>query len=213
MLLKMKGVNFKYKDKHVLKDISMTLNEGEVALVLGPNGAGKSTLLRLIAGGVRGVGRLWLCGKLVMDETTFVPPEKRCVAFVPQGASVPPHKTVEENLKFAKSSDVDELLEIFGLKKFLKVKAGKLSGGQKKRLSILMALTSPKRVLLLDEPMSAIDPRSRSEIAGVIIEEIKRRRKAALWVTHLKEIIGLDVDARYLLKEGRLRLLGDEDEL
>ena len=210
-MLKAENIYFSYGNKQVLKNINISLKRNEVIFIGGPNGAGKSTLLRILAGALRGKGRIEMCGKVVQDDKVFVPIEKRCIVYIPQKADILPHKTVEENLRFAGGIEADlDLLKMFGVKEF-GVKASKLSGGQRKRLSLVMALVSKRQILLLDEPLSAVDPQSRSGLLDIVIQELRRRGKAAIWVSHFHEVLESGYGKRYELVDGELR--GHEEML
>ncbi|UXD22532.1 hypothetical protein IPA_05955 [Ignicoccus pacificus DSM 13166] len=208
----MSDLRYSYKNKEVLKGISFKLAKGERLVIVGPNGAGKSTLLKVLIGARKGEGRIVMCDLVVQDEKIFIPIEKRCAAYVPQGSGVFPHKTVLENLRIAgKERDESELVEmarVLGLRE-LDVKAGKLSGGQKRRLAIAMALVSNKKIILLDEPLGAVDPASRGEIVDVIKEHTRDR--GVVWVTHLKDVVER-VGGRVCKMEGG-KLLDCEEEL
>ncbi len=154
--------------------------------ITGPNGSGKSSLLRALMGGIQSYGIVEVDGKIVQKGKKGLKPEKRPMVYVPQREPAIPFLTVEENLSLAGNIDED-LLEELGIKKYMKVKVSKLSGGLRKRVGIAMALVSKKKVVLLDEPLSGIDPESRETLIDIIIK--RTRGKDVLWVTHFDEVV------------------------
>ena len=204
-MLKTNDLRFSYNGIEVLNGINLEVRKGEVVVISGPNGAGKSTLLKLLAGALRGRGKIIMCNEVVQDERKFLPPEKRCSAYLPQGVGPLPHKTVLENLKFAKVNLEEgiEALRYFGLKELDK-RAVRLSGGQRRKLAIVMAVLSPKPLLLMDEPLSSLDEGSRRDVAFWIAERVKAKGKGAVWVSHLREALE-GSDKAFELKGGTLK--------
>ncbi len=158
-----------------------------VLAVMGPNGAGKSSLLRALVGGIKAFGYIEVDGKVIHNGKKGLKPEKRPIAYVPQKDPAIPFLTVEENLMLASKEIDEDLLDELGIKKYLNVKVAKLSGGQRKRVGIAMALSSKKKVLLLDEPLSGIDPESRELVIDVILKRSKG--KDIVWVTHFEDVL------------------------
>jgi thiamine transport system ATP-binding protein len=175
-----------------LEDVSLSITDGEFFTLVGPSGCGKTTLLRSIAGlETPSRGSVALGGRDVTDE----PPEARHVGIVFQDYSLFPHLSVAENvaygLRFHELSDgrdpgerVDELLELVDLAGFGDREPGQLSGGQKQRVALARALAPEPDVLLLDEPLSALDARLRKELR-VQIKTIQRDLGiTTVYVTH-----------------------------
>ena len=158
-----------------------------VLAVMGPNGVGKSSLLRALVGGIKAFGYIEVDGKVIHNGKKGLKPEKRPIAYVPQKDPAIPFLTVEENLMLACKEIDENLLDELGIKKYLNVKVAKLSGGQRKRVGIAMALSSKKKVLLLDEPLSGIDPESRELVIDVILKRSKG--KDIVWVTHFEDVL------------------------
>ena len=191
MGLDVTDVSKSYGDIHALNHVSLKVDKGEFFTILGPSGCGKTTLLKIIAG-------LELCdsGKIMIggNNVTKLPANKRNVNTVFQNYALFPHLTVFENIafglrsrKFEKSiikHRVGEALEMLQLTQTSKRYPGQLSGGQQQRVALARALVNEPEILLLDEPMSALDARLRAQVQ-VELRNIQRRLgKAFIMVTH-----------------------------
>lgn len=183
----------------VPEDVPLEVASGELVAVVGPNGAGKSTLLRLVAGLVGlGSGHLTLTGRTVDDGTErgFVPPEARRVGWVPQDRLLFDHLTVAANVGFSPRATpevVADLLERLDLAGLADRRPSECSGGQAQRVAVARALAAEPRVLLLDEPSTALDADSRRRIHGLLGDRNRLAgpgastgtvRPATLLVTH-----------------------------
>jgi molybdate transport system ATP-binding protein len=193
--------------------VAACLDEG-VTAVMGPSGSGKTSLLEAVAGLRRHVrGRLVLAGEVVLDSGRGVstPPEARRIGYVPQDAGLFPHLTAHGNVRFgardaASAREAVETLEIGGL---LDRHPVSLSGGEKQRVSLARALATRPRLLLLDEPLAALDVGLRERILPYLMRVRDEWRVPILYVTHnVGEVLAL---ARrvLLLREGRLEAEGE----
>jgi ABC-type sulfate/molybdate transport systems ATPase subunit len=158
---------------------------GETLAVVGPSGAGKTTLLRAIAGlTAPSKGSIRLGQETWFDGDTNLPPERRSVGLVFQDYALFPHLSVEQNVAYGGSNGVGSLLESFGISHLARERPGRLSGGERQRVALARALARSPRVLLLDEPLAALDTgtrsRVRTELAG-LLDEIQL---PTLLVTH-----------------------------
>ncbi|WP_448583726.1 sulfate/molybdate ABC transporter ATP-binding protein [Thermocrinis sp.] len=175
-------------------DVDIEVGEGELLVIFGPSGSGKTTILRILAGLERPEegyievnGSVWFDSKININ----LPPQKRDVGFVFQDYSLFPNMTVFENIAFGMKKKnpqkVIELLKLANMEELKNRKPTNLSGGQKQRVALLRALAREPKVLLLDEPLSALDP----ETALTLGEEIKRFQKRfsipTIMVSHSKE--------------------------
>ena len=178
-------------------DMALEINEGEVVALLGPNGAGKTTLLRAIAGLIAfRSGRVLLDGVVLEDTSTrrYVPTERRSIGFVFQDYLLFPHLNVLDNVAFglrsrggSSQAAVDSArrwLEQVGLQSYARSKPSELSGGQRQRVALARALAPNPRLLLLDEPLAALDVTTRAEVRRDLKRHLDSFAGIRLVVTH-----------------------------
>lgn len=189
--LVMKQLVIGYEDESISSPIDLAIPAGSQLALLGPSGCGKSTLLNTIVGGLKVVaGEIWLGEKLMND----VPTHLRGVGIVFQQPLLFPHLNVFENVAFGlrqlgweKSSiqaRVEELLELVKLPSYKERSVTELSGGQAQRISLVRALAPEPAVLLLDEPLAALDAELRIELADELQNILVDKAMTALFVTH-----------------------------
>lgn len=175
MKLQAKNITKKYLGKAVVDELNIILEQGDILGLLGPNGAGKTTFFYMIAGLIRPDS-----GKILIDKEDITNKAVSIrasmgLAYLPQEPSVFGRLTVEENIlaaleqrvdinKEQKKRELEKLVEEFQLKKFLKTKSVKLSGGERRRVEIARSLSSNPKFILLDEPFAGIDPIAVSEL-------------------------------------------------
>ncbi len=199
-----------------LKGISLQIAEGELFGLLGVNGAGKTTLVKILCCLTKPTnGTATVCGTDVCKNPQAV---KKIVDFSPQETSVAPNLTVEENLEFfAQIYDkntpehIKSVMDAFSLGEVANRRAGKLSGGWKRRLSVAVALISEPQVLFLDEPTLGLDVLARREL-WKIIERLKGKITIVLTSHYLEEIEAL-CDRVAVLSDGKLLATGTTEEL
>jgi ABC-type sulfate/molybdate transport systems ATPase subunit len=187
--------------------------ERTVALV-GPSGAGKTSVLRVVAGLARpDSGRVALDGETWVDDGVFVPPEQRRVGLVFQEYALFPHLSVRQNVAFGGKGRVDELLERFRLTKLAAARPRELSGGERQRVALARALARDPGVLLLDEPLSALDAHTKATVRVELEELLRGLDLPTLIVTHDYEDAAALAQTVGVLVEGELRQLGAPEEL
>ncbi|MEV5877911.1 ABC transporter ATP-binding protein [Streptomyces sp. NPDC052101] len=221
MGIRFDSVTVAYDKNVVLDSLDLTVEPGEVMALLGPSGSGKTTALRAVAGFVRPVyGRVLLGGRDVTD----LPPYRRGIGMVVQSYALFPHMRVDENVAFglrarrtARSEirqRVAEALELTGMAAYARRHPRELSGGQQQRVAIARALAIRPDVLLLDEPLSALDARLRS---GMLAELARLHRElpdmSMLYVTHDQVEALTLADRIAVMDRARLQACGTPREL
>lgn len=208
--VEIKDLTKKYKELTAVKGLSMTINEGEMVSLLGMNGAGKTTTIKMLSClAVPTLGEAYVCGKNILTEPEAV---KQVIGISPQENSAAKNLTVRENLEFMcgiygiekskQKENIDHVVEQFSLSERLNMRAGKLSGGWQKRLSIAMALITDPKVLFLDEPTLGLDVVARRELWKAI-ESLKGKVTIILTTHYMEESENL-ADRIAIMKEGRL---------
>jgi spermidine/putrescine transport system ATP-binding protein len=219
-LLSIRNVAKQFGAHAVLRDISLEVSEGEFLTILGESGSGKTTLLRIIAGFEQpSSGEVWMAG----ERLDLLPPYKRRVNTVFQNYALFPHLTVEENVAYGPqvakvpagemSSRVDEALAKVRMQAFAKYKPAKISGGQQQRVALARALVNRPRLLLLDEPLSALDANLRRQMQ-VELKSLQREVGITfIFVTHDQEEAMVMSDRIALLRAGELEQVAPPDEI
>lgn len=201
--------------------VDFSIKEGSFVTLYGKSGAGKTTILRIIAGLIQpDKGHIEVDGLAWMDTDQKINliPQKRQVGIVFQDYALFPNMSVMENLKFGlltsqDSSIVAELLEIMELGELKNRKPANLSGGQKQRVALARALVQRPKVLLLDEPLSALDPEMRQRLQGYILQAHNTYGLTTILVSHdTSEIMKLS-DHMILLEHGRIIHQGTPTEI
>jgi len=195
--------------------VAATLGRETLALV-GPSGAGKSSVLRAIAG-LLGPER----GRIELGEETWLdtdagvdlPPERRSVGLVFQEYALFPHLNVRRNVAFGGRERVDELLERFRISHLAHARPGDLSGGERQRVALARALARDPSVLLLDEPLSALDAHTRNVVRGELAELLAELRLPTLLVTHDFEDAAALADRVGVIVDGRILQVGSAGDL
>ena len=209
----------RYKGILAVNRLDLTVEQGELFALLGVNGAGKTTAIKMLSCLTRPTGgEAWLGGKSILSQTGEV---KQRIGVSPQETAVAPNLTAEENLLlmcgvhgFSKEKSrqtAAELAEQLGLAPILHRRAGKLSGGWQRRLSIAMALVSQPEILFLDEPTLGLDVLARSDLWDTV-RSLKGRITIVLTTHYLEEAEALS-DRVGVMKDGRLLSLGTPEEL
>ena len=218
-LLALSGITKNFGEGNVLKGISISVEENELVAILGSSGAGKSTLLRLIAGFEKpDQGQIEFDGAEVAGDQ-FVPAEKRKIGIVPQDGALFPHLNVYDNIGFGIAKDPDrasriqQLLALTELEGLDKRKPQELSGGQMQRVALARALAPRPKLVLLDEPFSALDAELRERLRNDVRRIIRAEGVSAILVTHDQEEALSLADRVAVLREGRIIQVGTPTEI
>jgi urea transport system ATP-binding protein len=225
-MLELSKINVYYGESHILRDVSFSLDRGQVLCLMGRNGVGKTTTLKAAMGllPVRS-GRIMLAG----DDITKEPPDRRAkrgLAYVPQGREIIPHLTVRENLQLGywarpsssngttEEAAFEEVFKLFPkLTQILNRPGGVLSGGEQQQLAIGRAILSNPKVLLLDEPTEGIQPSVVDQIEDVIIGFKNARRFAILLVEQGLHFAARLADSYVIMAKGAVVAAGKTSEL
>jgi len=223
MKLQAKNLTKKYQGKAVVDQLNITLKPGEILGLLGPNGAGKTTFFYMIAGLIRSdSGKILIDEEDVTDKTVSLRASKG-LAYLPQEPSVFGRLTVEENIlaaleqrrdinKEQKKRELEKLVEEFQLKKFLKPKSIKLSGGERRRVEIARSLSSNPSFILLDEPFAGIDPKAVSELKETL-KKLKNLKLGILISDHnVRETMQI-CDNVLIMNEGKVIAEGTPEKV
>ena len=196
-------------------DLALEVGRETVALV-GPSGAGKTTVLRSIAGLIRpDRGRIALGDSVWLDTKRRIdrPPELRSVGYLFQDYALFPHLSVRRNVAFGGIERVDELLERFGIEQLANARPADISGGERQRVALARALARDPAVLLLDEPLSALDAHTRNVVRAELAELLREVQLPTLLVTHDFEDAAALADRIGVVLDGKLLQSGSAAEL
>ena len=218
--LRLESLEKRFGALPVTRGVSLSAAKGEIVALLGPSGSGKTTVLRLVAGlEAPDAGRIVVDG----EDVTRVPPERRQFGMVFQHYALFPHLTVGENVAFGLEGHrlpreqirarVAETLALAGLSGFEGRRVNEISGGQQQRVALARALAPNPRVLLLDEPLSNLDPSLREKTRRELKGAIERVGITTLFVTHEQEEAFALGNRVAVLHEGRLEQVGLPEEL
>ena len=220
VILELRHIRKSFGATEVLKDIDFTINQGEFITLLGPSGCGKTTVLRIIAGLEEpDQGKVFLCG----EDVSQTEPNKRPVNTVFQNYALFPHMNVKDNigygLKLKKldkihiSKKVAEALELVQLSGYEKRLPSELSGGQKQRVAIARAIVNQPKVLLLDEPLGALDLQLRRQMQTELKSLQKRLGITFIYITHDQEEAINMSDRIAVMKDGIFQQIGTPTEI
>ena len=217
--IEIKGLTKRYKDITAVGDLTLDIQKGELFSLLGVNGAGKTTTIKMLSCLVKPTaGDALLLGKSIQTEDSAV---KAIIGISPQETAVAMGLTVKENLellcgvygfhKEKTANKINELTTEFHLGQILNKKAGKLSGGWQRRISIAMALIGEPKILFLDEPTLGLDVIARSELWDTV-RSLKGKVTIILTTHYMEEAEALS-DRIGIMRDGRLIALGTTEEL
>jgi ABC-type Fe3+/spermidine/putrescine transport system ATPase subunit len=215
MMLTVDGLTHRYDEELAIDDVSFGVEEGELVALLGPSGCGKTTVVQAVAGHVRPTaGTIGLRG----EDVTGRPPETRSVSVVFQRSTLYPHMTVGENVAYGlkagefdaarRAALIEEYLDLVSLGAQRSAYPSELSGGQRRRAELARALAPQPDVLLLDEPLSALDRRLRGELRDEIARIQRETGVTTLFVTHDQDDAMALADRIAVMRDGSIAASG-----
>src|SRR6266498_5735389 len=221
----MSRVNLSSITKHygptiAVHEFSLDVPDGEFVTLLGPSGCGKTTTLRMIAGLIEPTS-----GRIYFDEqeVTYLPPPARNIGFVFQTPALFPHLSVADNIAFGLSVKgqkkemiqrrIDEMLTLMNLSDYGKRMPAQLSGGQQQRVALARVLATDPRVLLFDEPLSALDKNLRDTLKYSILDLQRKTHKTAIYVTHDQSEAFAISDRIVVMNGGRVEQIGTQTDI
>lgn len=215
-MIEIESLSRKWKN-FSLDNLSLKIKSGEYFVILGPTGAGKTLFLELIAGfHSPDSGRILIEGRDVTD----LPPEKHDLVFVYQDYSLFPHMNVKKNIEFGmrmkKIKSQEKLFEVaedLGISNLLDRNPLTLSGGEKQRVAIARALVTDPKILLLDEPLSALDPRTQESARELLAALHKNKKLTVLHITHDQTEARIMADRIAIVMDGKLMQVGSPEEI
>ncbi len=219
--LRLEGVGKRYGTVTALDDVSLEVRSGSRTAVVGPSGSGKTTLLRLVAGfEMPDAGRIFLGGQALADGPSGVPAHRRGVGYVAQDGALFPHLTVARNIGFGLQRGPDRARRIAALMEAVELDRGmadrrphQLSGGQQQRVALARALARRPRLMLLDEPFSALDTSLREAVRRMVARVLGEAGVTAILVTHDQAEALSFADQVVVLDRGRLLQAGSPRQL
>jgi len=215
-MIEIESLSRKWKN-FALEEMNLKVESGEYFVILGPTGAGKTLFLELIAGfHSPDSGKIRIDGK----EVTRLPPEKHSLVFVYQDYSLFPHMSVKKNIEFGmRMKKIKSKEKLFEIARDLKINhlldrhPLTLSGGEQQRVALARALVTDPEVLLLDEPLSALDPRTQESARELLLAIHKKKKLTVLHITHDQTEARIMADRIAIIMDGKLRQVGTPEEI
>lgn len=219
-LLEIRNLTKSFDGQNAVDDVNLTIYQGEIFALLGASGCGKSTLLRMLAGfETPSSGQIMLDGQ----DLSHVPPYQRPVNMMFQSYALFPHMTVEQNIAFGLKQDrlpkaeiaarVNEMLALVHMEEYAKRKPHQLSGGQRQRVALARSLAKRPRLLLLDEPMGALDKKLRDRMQLEVVDILERVGATCVMVTHDQEEAMTMAGRIAIMNRGKFVQIGEPEEI
>ncbi|MGL9733627.1 MAG: putrescine ABC transporter ATP-binding subunit PotG [Symbiopectobacterium sp.] len=219
-LLEVRNLTKFFDGQAAVDDVSLTIYKGEIFALLGASGCGKSTLLRMLAGFEH-----LTHGQIVLDgqDLSLVPPYQRPINMMFQSCALFPHMTVEKNIAFGLKQDklfraeikdrVEEMLTLVHMQEFAGRKPHQLSGGQRQRVALARSLAKRPKLLLLDEPMGALDKKLRDHMQLEVVDILERVGVTCVMVTHDQEEAMTMAGRIAIMNRGKFVQIGEPEEI
>jgi len=223
-VIKLENISLSFGKRKILENINISINAGEIVGLLGPNGVGKSTIFNLITGLLKpNYGSVKINSKIVNDYPIYLRSKKFNIGYVPQYGGYFHNLTLLENLKAiseitienqnSRDNKISYLIAKFELDPVRDVKAKYLSGGQKKRLVIALALLSDPKILLLDEPFAALDVMTIKKLQKIIVDLQSEENISVILCDHQARDLLLCVDKAFVVSNCNVIASGTPSEL
>jgi len=219
-MITFENISKKYKDVDALKNISFEINESEIFGYIGPNGAGKTTTIKIMVGLIKDFDGAYSFKNIAMPKN--ISQVSKMLGYLPQGVSFQDWRTVDQALTtFGKLSglnkdelehQIESLLSLFDLLDVRYKKISKLSGGMIQKVGLIQALLHKPKLLVLDEPLSGLDPASRYEVKS-IIKKLSKEGTTVFFSSHILSDVQDIADKIAILKKGHILKIGNIDEL
>lgn len=218
--VRIENISKKFDGFAAVDDVSFSIRKGEIFALLGASGCGKSTLLRMLAG-----FETPTAGKILLDgvDLAGMPPYRRPINMMFQSYALFPHMTVEQNIAYGLKQDglpkteirerVHEMLQLVRMESFAKRKPHQLSGGQQQRVALARSLSKGPKLLLLDEPMGALDKKLRTQMQLEVVRIIERLGVTCVMVTHDQEEAMTMAHRIAIMEAGQIRQIGTPAEI
>ena len=202
-------------DKEGFLEVDVNIKRGDFLAITGESGSGKTTFLRILAGLERAEGEIVVGNEIWQTKNKFLPPQKREIGFVFQDYALFNHLNVIENLLYVKKDlgFAKKLLKLAGIESLANRKPSTLSGGQKQRVAIARALMRKPKLLLLDEPFSALDEKRRGTLQDILFNFHKEFNLTTIMVTHSKEEIYKLSNKILILNKGKVIEFGETKKI
>ena len=219
-LLEIRNLSKTFDGQLAVDDVNLTIYKGEIFALLGASGCGKSTLLRMLAG-----FEMPSSGQIVLDgqDLAHVPPYQRPINMMFQSYALFPHMSVEQNIAFGLKQDrlsrgeisqrVEEMLSLVHMQEYAKRKPHQLSGGQRQRVALARSLAKRPKLLLLDEPMGALDKKLRERMQLEVADILERVGVTCVMVTHDQEEAMTMAGRIAIMNRGKFVQIGEPEEI
>ena len=215
-LVEVRNVSFAYQGRQVLRGVDLVVPRGKVVAIMGGSGSGKTTLLRCLAGlGARPEGECAFKGTLWQQGRYWLPAHKRPIGYVFQDANLFPHLSVLQNLQYGQKRvggpgtiALEQAIALLGIAPLLARKPGELSGGEKQRVGIARALAVSPQLLLMDEPLAALDLARKREILPYLERLHNELAIPVIYVTHSPDEVARLADHLVVMAKGRVLACG-----
>lgn len=227
MSLSIENITKKFNQTLALDNINLSIKDSEFIAILGPSGCGKTTLLRIIGGFIQPTsGTIRIDGKVCSDDKTMIPVEKRNLGMVFQSFALWPHMTVRQHVEFPmksrrqkhivpqeKEKMVEYALKSTGLSAMENRLPGELSGGQRQRVALARAIVGKPSILLMDEPLSALDAELKISMRKEIQDIHRMTKSTIIYVTHDQSEAMAMADRIIIMKDGKIEQIGTPQEI